>query len=164
MERKRAAVQTLRLHSVDRVGRPAPFSSNLSYESKSVAVPYGNCVEPSNVKAGGKKCPIRFQCAGCGFYRPDPSYLPAIEDHIRALKADRELAEAMDADAFVIRNITDQIEAFQGVIERMNARMEELPAEIQAEVEETSKVLRKIRAGGRTLLPLSVVQRPGAQA
>ncbi|MFI5921608.1 tyrosine-type recombinase/integrase [Streptomyces anulatus] len=164
MERKRAAVQTLRLHSVDRVGRPAPFSSNLSYESKSVAVPYGNCVEPSNVKAGGKKCPIRFQCAGCGFYRPDPSYLPAIEDHIRALKADRELAEAMDADAFVIRNITDQIEAFQGVIERMNARMEELPAGIQAEVEEASRVLRKVRAGGRTLLPLSVVQGPEAQA
>ncbi|WP_032791644.1 MULTISPECIES: hypothetical protein [Streptomyces] len=70
----------------------------------------------------------------------------------------------MDADAFVMRNITDQIEAFQGVIGRMNARMEELPAEIQAEVEEASRVLRNVRAGGRTLLPLSVVQRPGAQA
>ncbi|MFJ9822539.1 hypothetical protein ACIRU3_46540 [Streptomyces sp. NPDC101151] len=70
----------------------------------------------------------------------------------------------MDADAFVIRNITDQIEAFQGVIERMNARMEELPAEIQAEVAEASRVLRKVRAGGRTLLPLSVVQGQGAQA
>ncbi|WP_349239707.1 hypothetical protein [Streptomyces sp. CC208A] len=164
MERKRSAVATLRLQSVDRAGHPAPFSSNLSYESKSVAVPYGNCIEPSNVKAGGKKCAIRFQCAGCGFYRPDPSYLPAIEDHIRALKADREMAEAMDADAFVIRNLNDQIEAFQGVIERMNARMTDLPKELQAEVEEASRVLRKVRAGGRTLLPLTVVEKPGASA
>ncbi|WP_151482096.1 hypothetical protein [Streptomyces albicerus] len=116
------------------------------------------------MKAGGKKCAIRFQCAGCGFYRPDPPYLPAIEDHIHALKADREMAEAMDADAFVIRNLTDQIEAFQGVIERMNSRMTELPAEIQAEVEEASRVLRKVRAGGRTLLPLTVIEQPGASA
>ncbi|WP_149824620.1 tyrosine-type recombinase/integrase [Streptomyces tailanensis] len=164
MERKRSAVATLRLHSVDREGQSAPFSSNLSYESKSVAVPFGNCIEPSNVKAGGKKCAIRFQCAGCGFYRPDPSYLPAIEDHIRALKADREMAEAMDADAFVIRNLTDQIEAFQGVIERMNARMTDLPAEIQAEVEEASRVLRKVRAGGRALLPVTVIQKSEAPA
>ena len=45
----------------------------------SVSVPFGNCTEPSNVNAGGGACPIRFQCAGCGFYRPDPSYLPALE-------------------------------------------------------------------------------------
>ena len=64
---------------------------------RSVAVPFGNCIEPSNVKAGGKACPIRFQCAGCGFYRPDPSYIPAIEEHINSLTADREIASAMNA-------------------------------------------------------------------
>ncbi|WP_257579027.1 tyrosine-type recombinase/integrase [Streptomyces sp. JJ38] len=44
-----------------------------------VQLPYGNCTEPTTIKAGGKSCPLRFQCVGCGFYRPDPSYLPAVE-------------------------------------------------------------------------------------
>jgi hypothetical protein len=52
--------------------QPAPFTSSTAYERASVFVPFGNCTEPSNVKAGGGACPIRFQCAGCGFYRPDP--------------------------------------------------------------------------------------------
>ncbi|ATL32764.1 tyrosine-type recombinase/integrase [Streptomyces formicae] len=160
IRRKRQAVETLRLHAVDRRGNTAPFPSGVSYEQKSVAVPFGGCTEPSNVKAGGQKCPIRFQCAGCGFYRPDPSYLPAIEDHVRELKADRELAEAMGVDDFVIRNLSDQVTAFQGVIERMNERMTGLPEEIRAEIQEASRVLRKVRAtNGRTLLPLTVVNR-----
>lgn len=106
LTRKRAAVSTMRLHVIDRAGNPAPMSSNTGYEARSVAVPFGNCIEPSNVKAGGTACPIRFQCSGCGFYRPDPSYLPAIEEHINSLRADRETAQAMDVDSFVIRNLT----------------------------------------------------------
>jgi hypothetical protein len=163
IKRKRQAVETLRLHTVDRRGNTAPFSSGFSYEQKSVAVPFGGCVEPSNVKAGGQRCPNRFQCAGCGFYRPDPSYLPTIQDHVRSLKADREMAEAMGTDDFVIRNLSDQIAAFQGVIERMNERMAELPDEVRAEIEQASRVLRKVRAGGgRALLPLTVVNREKA--
>ncbi|WP_328624035.1 site-specific integrase [Streptomyces sp. NBC_00353] len=57
MKRKREAVQTMRLHAVDRAGRPAPFATDLAYEARSVAVPFGNCTEPSNIKAGGKSCP-----------------------------------------------------------------------------------------------------------
>ena len=153
-------METLRLHAVDRHGNTAPFPSGVSYEQKSVAVPFGGCSERSNVKAGGQKCPIRFQCAGCGFYRPDPSYLPAIEDHVRELKADRETALAIGADNFVIRNLSDQVTAFQGVIERMNQRMADLPEEIRAEIQEAGRVLRKVRAtDGRTLLPLTVVNR-----
>jgi hypothetical protein len=95
---------------------------------------------------GGQACPIRFQCAGCGFYRPDPSYLPAIEDHIRSLKADRETAQAIDADEFVIRNLTDQITAFTDVADRMRQHLHQLPQVERAEVEEASKVLRRSRA------------------
>ncbi|SCE55761.1 hypothetical protein GA0115245_15234 [Streptomyces sp. di188] len=73
LERKRAAVATMRLHVVDRSGHPTPMASTTAYQARSVAVPYGNCTEPTNIKAGGKSCPLRFQCAGCGFYRPDPS-------------------------------------------------------------------------------------------
>ena len=39
----------------------------LAYERRSVAVPFGGCTEPSDIKAGGQACPIRFQCSGCGF-------------------------------------------------------------------------------------------------
>ena len=160
LQRKRAAVKTMRLHVVDRSGRLAPMTSDVAYEARSVAVPFGNCIEPSNVKAGGKACPIRFQCAGCGFYRPDPSYLAAIEDHITTLKADRETAEAMDADEFVIRNLTDQINAFKEVITTMRTHLDRLPAEDRAAIDEASTVLRKSRAmRDHALLPLTVVNR-----
>ncbi|WP_406296513.1 site-specific integrase [Embleya sp. NBC_00888] len=160
LKRKRQAVKTMRLHVVDRSGRPAPMASNVSYERRSVAVPFGGCVEPSNVKAGGHACPIRFQCAGCGFYRPDPSYLPAIEDHIRSLKADRETAEAMDAEEWVVRNMAEQVASFKDVAERMKEQMDELDPAERAEIEEASKILRKTRAAnGRATLPLTVIQR-----
>jgi hypothetical protein len=120
-----------------------------------------NCIEPANVKAGGKQCPIRFQCAGCGFYRPDPSYLPAIEEHINALKADRETAAAMGADGFVVRNLDDQAAAFTDVATAMRDRLAALPDAERAEVEQASATLRKLRAG-RThkLLPLTVADQP----
>ena len=162
LKRKRDAIQVMSRYVHDRTGAPAPGSgSATAYELKSVAVPFGNCVEPSNVKAGGKACPIRFQCAGCGFYRPDPSYLPAIEEHVNALKADRETAVAIEADAFVLRNLADQAEAFTGVAARMRDTLEALPEAERAEVEQASVWLRKARAGphlaaGRSLLPLSV--------
>ncbi|MHA6631132.1 tyrosine-type recombinase/integrase [Pseudonocardia sichuanensis] len=136
-----------------------------SYELRSVAVPFGNCIEPSNVKAGGKGCPIRFQCAGCGFYRPDPSYLPAIEEHINALRADRETALALDADGFVTRNLADQADAFGHVAAAMRDRLAALPDDERAEAQQASTVLRKLRAGQRTgltrtLLPLTVKDQP----
>lgn len=160
LKRKRAAVATLSTHVVDRLGHPAP-SSTTSYELRSVAVPYGGCTEPSNVKAGGASCPIRFQCAGCGFYRPDPSYLPAIEQHLNELRADRETAQAMDAAAFVLTALTDQITAFEQVVNRMKTRLAAMPAHEREEIEHASTVLRKARAGSNhTLLPLTVTNRP----
>jgi integrase len=147
LKRKREAVQTLRLHVADRHGASAPTSSNTAYEMRSVAAPFGNCVEPSNVKAGGGSCPIRFQCSGCGFYRPDPSYLPAIEDHILSLRADREIASAMDVDHFVLRNLDEQIASYQHVVDSMKARLAVLPADQQHEVEQAGALLRRIRAG-----------------
>lgn len=161
LKRKREAVKTMRLHVMDRVGLPAPMTSNSSYELRAVAVPFGNCTEPSNVKAGGQSCPIRFQCAGCGHYRPDPSYLPAVEDHIRALKGNREMAVATGAAEFVTRGLGEEIAAFQQVGEKMKEYMRNLPEDERDQVEEAVKVLRKVRAasGGRPLLPLTVVNR-----
>ncbi|TJZ97826.1 hypothetical protein [Actinacidiphila oryziradicis] len=158
MKRKREAVQTMRLHVVDRAGNPAPFASTTAYEARSVAVPFGNCTEPSNIKAGGKSCALRFQCAGCGFYRPDPSYLLAIEEHLNSLRSDRETARAMEADDFVVRNLTDQITAFTGVLSSMREQLDDMPDEERSGVEEASAILRKVRATqDHKLLPLTVI-------
>ncbi|MDH6107788.1 integrase [Kitasatospora sp. MAP12-15] len=157
LKRKQAAVTALSAHVVDRHGQAAPASTT-AYQLRQVAVPYGGCTEPSNVKAGGSSCPIRFQCAGCGFYRPDPSYLPAIEQHINELRADRETALAMDAAEFVVTAFTAQITAFEQVVTRMNRYLAAMPAHERAELEEASTVLRRARAGTpRQLLPLTVV-------
>ncbi len=130
------------------------FADPLAYERASVSVPFGNCTEPSNVKAGGGACPIRFQCAGCGFYRPDPSYLPALEEHIHSLKADRETARAMGAADYVVANMSTEIDAFTRVVDTMRRRLVELGPEQRAEVEESSRILRRARAARR--LPLIV--------
>jgi hypothetical protein len=67
-DRKRRAIQTIGVSAIDRTGAPAPLTQATRYQMRSVAVPFGNCTEPANVKAGGQACRIRFQCAGCGFF------------------------------------------------------------------------------------------------
>jgi integrase len=153
-QRKREAVAKLSAYVLDIHGHPSPCTTS-AYELRSVAVPYGGCTEPSNVKAGGRACPIRFQCAGCGFYRPDPSYLPAIEQHLNELRADREAALAMDAQEFVISALTAQITAFENVTATMCRRLDALTPDERAQIEHASTVLRKARAGTlHALLPV----------
>ncbi|MEU2753316.1 MULTISPECIES: site-specific integrase [Streptomyces] len=157
LKRKREAVRALAPLAVDRTGRPAPLAHS-KYEIASVAVPFGNCTEPSNVKAGGGSCPLRFQCSGCPFYRPDPSYLPAIEDHVRDLKADREAADAVGAADFVLTNINAEIASYQDVTATMRDQLAVLPDDERLEIEEASKILRKSRAtASHKLLPLTAI-------
>jgi integrase len=150
LKRKQQAIRSVGPLATDAAGNPAPFTSPTAYERASVAVPFGNCTEPSNVKAGGGACPIRFQCAGCGFYRPDPSYLPALEQHIAGLRADRETAQAMDAAGYVLASLTAQIDAFAAGAEAMRRKLCELDPAQRGEVEEASRILRRARAA-RTL-------------
>jgi integrase len=88
-----------------------------------VAVPFGVCTEPSNVKAGGGACPFRFRCAGCDHFRTDVSYLPDLHAYLDDLLRTRErllattdlddwaCAEAMPSDEEIrrIRRLIDQI-------------------------------------------------------
>ncbi|XMN08184.1 tyrosine-type recombinase/integrase [Streptomyces griseobrunneus] len=160
---KRAAMDKMRLHTTDRHGEPAPMGSANSYMVGSVAVHYGNCIEPSNVKAGGHACPIRFQCSGCPSFRPDPSHLPAIEDHVRTLKTNKEMAEAMGAADYTITGMAGEIGDYQKVIMKMRDKMEGMSDEERAEVEEASRVLRRLRASSTSpspvALPMPVVPR-----
>ena len=78
-----------------------------------------------------------------------------MSDIITALKADRETATAMDVDAFVVRNLDEQITAFGQVAATMRHTLDALPADERAEVEQASRILRKARAaGGRTQMPI----------
>lgn len=160
-KRKQQAIRAVGSLAIDASGNPSSFADPLAYERASVSVPFGNCTEPSNVKAGGGACPIRFQCAGCGFYRPDPSYLPAIEEHIHSFKADRETARAMGAADYVIANMSSEIDAFNRVVDTMRRRLSELDPEQRTEVDEASRILRRTRAARR--IPIIPVSSSGRQ-
>src|SRR5260370_26789273 len=138
LKRKQQAIRAVAQLATDAAGNPAPFTSTTAYERASVAVPFGNCTEPSNVTAGGGACPIRFQCAGCGVYRPDPSYLPALEQHIAGLRADRETARAMDAAGYVLASFTAQIDAFAAVAEAIRPKLSALDPPPRAQAAEAS--------------------------
>jgi hypothetical protein len=53
LKRKQQAIRAVAQLATDAAGNPAPFTSTTAYERASVAVPFGNCTEPSNVNAGG---------------------------------------------------------------------------------------------------------------
>lgn len=145
LERKREAISTISRLIFDRNGNAMGYDDPLTYERETVAVPFGGCTEKNNVKAGGGHCPIRFQCAGCSFYRPDPSYLPAIDQHVSELRGDREMAIASDVDDWVLDNIDSQITAFNGVGDTMRHTLAGLPEEQQRAVEDAARELRKAR-------------------
>ncbi|RNL71312.1 hypothetical protein [Streptomyces sp. I6] len=108
------------------------------------------------MKAGGNACPIRFPCSGCGSYRPDPSHLPAIEDQVRSLKANLELARAMGAADYTIRGMEGEIADYLNAIKKMKAKMDSMPDEEPHEVEEASKILRRLRAGSAASSPVAL--------
>lgn len=145
LARKQKAVQLVAQLAVDRNGAAAPFASDLAYERASVATAYGNCTEPSNVKAGGKSCPIRFQCSGCGFYRPDPSYLAAIEQQQAQLRADRAVALAGDVAQWVLDNLDEQITSYERIAQTMRRQMAAIPPPERHAIESACADLRKAR-------------------
>ena len=96
-KRVRAAVDTLAAFQFDRGGDRVWSQARALLDSEhqrlavgQIAVPFGVCSEPSNVKAGGGACPFRFRCLGCGHFRSDPSYLPELRDYLDTLLQTRE--------------------------------------------------------------------------
>lgn len=159
LRRKQEAVHLIAKLAVDRNAAPAPFGSDLAYERSSVATPYGNCTEPSNVKAGGKSCPIRFQCAGCGFFRPDPSYLAAIEEQVTQLRADKAMAAASDVAQWVLDNFDEQISSYDKIRATMRSQLDAMPEDERSAVETSCSVLRIARQA--VLIPAeSLLRRP----
>jgi hypothetical protein len=117
-----------------------------------VAVPYGMCTEPSNVAAGGKDCPVRFRCVGCGHFRTDVSYLPDLEAYLADLLRNRErLLAALDADDWAKAEAMpsdEEIRRVRRLIDRVRQDVDGLTAQDRAQIEQAVAIVRR----GRTIL------------
>lgn len=149
--RKRAAMELLARHTVDNRGlsRPidgAPSATTYLRESLAwVAVPMGKCSEPTNVRAGGQACPIRYQCAGCAHFESDPSYLPELRAYADELRKEREAMLAADAADWAVAHVGHQLEVIVGHIRTHESLLGELADTDRAAIEQASATLRKAR-------------------
>jgi hypothetical protein len=149
--RKRAAMETLARHTVDNRGvtRPVQGESSqvarLNEQLSWVAVPMGKCSEPSNVRAGGQTCPIRYQCAGCAHFESDPSYLPELRAHADDLRREREVMLTAGAADWVSDGVTRQLDVIAGHIRTHEERLESLPDAERALIQDASATIRKAR-------------------
>jgi integrase len=115
-----------------------------------VAVPFGVCAEPSNVKAGGGACPFRFRCAGCDHFRTDVSYLPDLHAYLDDLLRTRERllattdldqwarAEAMPSD--------EEIHRIRRLIAQISNGLDELKPEQRQHLQQAVTVVRRHRS------------------
>jgi hypothetical protein len=174
-ERKRAAVDLLASVQVDHAGqRTRPTverlldTEHLRDTVGQVAVPFGTCREPSNVKAHGQGCPFRHQCFGCTHFRSDPSYLPELRTYLSRLLADRErLRAAVPELEDWARNTAipagEEIAAVRRIVDRCEGLLAELPPDQRAEVDEAIGVQRRARGQLDTSMPvrfLGIISQP----
>ena len=149
--RKRAAMELLARHTIDNRGTVRPGGAEpsrvagLREQLSWVAVPMGKCSEPTNVRAGGGSCPIRYQCAGCPHFESDPSYLPELRTYADQLRREREAMVAAGAAGWVIANVTTQLEVIVNHVRHHQAVLERLPAGERAMIDQASATLRTAR-------------------
>lgn len=155
-KRKREAIERVGALVMDRRGSLRPAPDQIEYERRSVSTLLGGCVEPSNVKSGGKSCPIRFQCGGCDHYRPDPSYIPEIEQEIGKIKADILEAQLCAAPP-VVDNLRYNLAMFQNILTKMTANLQQLTPEERAGLDTAIGTIRRARELQRNPLPLHVI-------
>ncbi|WP_343577526.1 tyrosine-type recombinase/integrase [Mycobacterium sp.] len=114
-----------------------------------VAVPYGVCSEPSNVKANGQSCPYRFRCLGCEHFRTDVSYLPDLQAHLDDLLRIRErLRAATDIDDWARADAMPsdtEITLTRGLIQRIKGDLEELDDGERADIDQAVAAVRRHR-------------------
>ena len=124
----------------------APSATTYLRESLAwVAVPMGKCSEPTNVRAGGQACPIRYQCAGCAHFESDPSYLPELQAYADELRKEREAMLAADAADWTVAHVGHQLEVIVGHIRTHESLLGELADTERAAIEQASATLRKAR-------------------
>ena len=156
-ERKRQAVDKVTALQFDRHGNriwrgvtEVLDSEHIRRGIGEVAVPYGVCIEPGNVAAGGTACPVRFRCVGCGHFRTDVSYLPDLEAYLADLRRSRErLISAFDADSWAVAEAMpsdEEIRRVRRLIDRVRAGLDDLTEQERAEIQQAVAVVRRSRA------------------
>ena len=115
-----------------------------------VAVPFGGCAEPSNVKAGGHACPYRFRCAGCDHFRTDASYLPDLTAYLDdLLRTQERLAAAASLDEWARADAMpsdEEITRIRRLINRIKTTLDDLTPQERAEVDQAVAAVRRHRA------------------
>ena len=157
-DRRREAVDKVTAFSFDRHGnriwrdaRSLLESEHARYAVGEVAVPYGRCSEPSNVRAGGGACPVRFRCAGCDHFRTDVSHLPDLTAYLDDLLQTRErLAAAIDGvDEWARADATpaeQEITRIRALITRISGDITLLTDAERAQIDQAVNVVRRHRA------------------
>jgi hypothetical protein len=149
--RKRAAMDALARHTVDNRGVTRPVHAEpsqvarLNEQLSWVAVPMGKCSEPTNVRAGGQACPIRYQCAGCPHFESDPSYLPELRGYADDLRRQREAMLAAGAADWATDGVTRQLDVIIGHVRTHEQLLASLPTDERAVIENASATVRKAR-------------------
>jgi len=154
--RVRAAVDRVARHQFDGHGRRVlrEVAHTLQVEHArarigQVAVPFGICTEPSNVKAGGTACPYRYVCVGCGHFRSDPSYLPELKSYLQQLLADRErILASTDLEDWARTAAApseQEITRVRELIRRIEADLDSLSDADRQQIADAVAVIRKTR-------------------
>jgi hypothetical protein len=116
-----------------------------------VAVAFGRCSEPTNVSAGGGRCPLRFRCLGCDHFSTDVSYLPELRSYLDDLLRTRERLSAMiSADEWAKREAMpsdEEIDRVRRLIRRVTEDLGSLTEQERAEIEAAVTTVRKTRQG-----------------
>jgi integrase len=155
--RRREAVDRVAAMQFDRHGNRVWRDAKALLDSEharrgvgEVAVPFGVCAEPSNVKAGGGACPYRFRCAGCDHFRTDVSYLPDLQAYLDDLLRTRErLRAATDIDAWARAEATpshQEITRIRRLINRITTGLDDLTDDERAHVDNAVATVRRHRA------------------
>ncbi|MDT5367378.1 MAG: hypothetical protein QOC62_1809 [Mycobacterium sp.] len=157
-DRRRDAVDTVTTLSFDRHGNRIWRDAHALMESErarhaigEVAVPYGTCTEPTNVKAGGGACPIRFRCVGCDHFRTNIAFLPDLHAYLDDLLRTRErLAATIDGvDEWARADATpteDEITRIRRLINRIKGDIAELDETERAQINDAVAIVRRHRA------------------
>lgn len=155
--RRREAVDRVAALAFDRHGKRVWRLAQTLLDSEharralgEVAVPFGVCTEPSNVKAGGTACPFRFRCAGCDHFRTDVSYLPDLQAYLddllrnrERLLASTELEEWARAEAMPSK---EEISRIRRLITRIKTGLDDLSPEERTRIQEAVEVVRRHRS------------------
>jgi integrase len=167
-QRRRQAVDRVSAMQFDRHGnrvwrtvKALLDSEHIRRSVGEVAVPFGVCAEPSNVKAGGHACPFRFRCAGCDHFRTDVSYLPDLQAHLDDLLRNRErVLAATDIEEWARAEAMpseEEITRIRRLISRISGDLDQLTDTQRTEIDQAITAIRRHRT---TMLGMPRVRTP----